>query len=441
MKTARYTVYELLLRAEKGAYSNLSLSGALSRGDISPENRRLISRLFYGVIERKLTLDRIISGYSKTPLDKLDIEVLTVLRMGVYQLYFCDGIPESAAVNESVNIIKQTKKAGTAGFVNGVLRNMIRNGGKYELPRDKLSALSVKYSCGKDVLSVLLDSCGEENTISLLEASFLPNGMTARVNTIKTDAASLVSELQKNGVDSSVTELDILGGASIGINSTLSLDDTDAFKNGLFHVQDISSQLCCLAADPKPDSTVIDICAAPGGKSFTMAEMMNGSGSIVSCELHKKRVGLIRKGAERLGLPNITALCSDGRIYDPELPEADLVLCDVPCSGLGVIRDKPEIKYKDKSEFSELPHIQYDILSNASKYVKSGGVLLYSTCTVNTAENRGVTDKFLSEHKDFRCDDKLPNVGIAEGAHTVYPEDFGSSGFYICRMIKIKRVF
>lgn len=436
MKTARYTVYELLMRAENGAYSNLSLSGALSQGNISSENKRLISRLFYGVIERKLTLDHMISSYSKIPAGRLDIEVLTVLRMGVYQLYFCDGIPESAAVNESVNIIKQTRKAGTAGFVNGVLRNMIRNGGRYELPKDKLSALSVKYSCSKDVLSVLLDSCGEENTVSLLEASFLPGCITARVNTLKTDAESLISSLQENGVNSSITDLDLLDGGSIDINSPVSFDETDAFKNGLFHVQDISSQLCCLAADPKPDSTVIDVCAAPGGKSFTIAEMMKGSGRVFSCDLHKKRVGLIQKGAERLGLANITALCSDGRIYDPKLPEADLVLCDVPCSGLGVIKDKPEIKYKDISGFSELPRIQYDILSNASGYVKSGGVLVYSTCTVNSAENSGVTDKFLSENKNFKRDEKLPNVRIARGSYTIYPNVYGSSGFYICRMIK-----
>lgn len=424
------------MRAENGAYSNLSLSGALSQRNISSENKRLISRLFYGVIERKLTLDHMISSYSKIPAGRLDIEVLTVLRMGVYQLYFCDGIPESAAVNESVNIIKQTRKAGTAGFVNGVLRNMIRNGGRYELPKDKLSALSVKYSCSKDVLSVLLDSCGEENTVSLLEASFLPGSITARVNTLKTDAASLISSLKENGVNSSITALDLLDGRSIDINSPVSFDETDAFKNGLFHVQDISSQLCCLAADPKPDSTVIDVCAAPGGKSFTIAEMMKGSGRVFSCDLHKKRVGLIQKGAERLGLANITALCSDGRIYDPKLPEADLVLCDVPCSGLGVIKDKPEIKYKDISGFSELPRIQYDILSNASKYVKSGGVLVYSTCTVNSAENIGVTDKFLSENKNFKCDEKLPNVRIARGSYTIYPNVYGSSGFYICRMIK-----
>lgn len=436
MKTARYTVYELLIRAENGAYSNLSLSGALSQGNISSENKRLISRLFYGVIERKLTLDHIISSYSKIPAGRLDIEVLTVLRMGVYQLYFCDGIPESAAVNESVNIIKQTRKAGTAGFVNGVLRNMIRNGGRYELPKDKLSALSVKYSCGKDVLSVLLDSCGEENTASLLEASFLPSCITARVNTLKTDAASLIALLQENGINSSITALDLLDGGSIDINSPVSFDETDAFKNGLFHVQDISSQLCCLAADPRPDSTVIDVCAAPGGKSFTIAEMMKGSGRVLSCDLHKKRAGLIQKGAERLGLSNIIALCSDGRIYDPDLPEADLVLCDVPCSGLGVIKDKPEIKYKDISGFSQLPGIQYDILSNASGYVKSGGVLVYSTCTVNSAENSGVTDKFLSENRDFRCDENLPNLRIAQGSYTIYPKDYGSSGFYICRMIK-----
>ncbi|MDD7429548.1 MAG: 16S rRNA (cytosine(967)-C(5))-methyltransferase RsmB [Oscillospiraceae bacterium] len=440
MRSARYVIYELLMKMERGAYSNIALDSVLSSEKLSPEDRRFVSRVFYGVTERKITLDYIITQYSKTPPEKLDREVLTVLRMGLYQLMFCDSVPDSAAVNESVKLIKEAGKGKASGFVNGLLRNFIRSGCKYELPEDKISSLSVKYSCREDIVRLLLDGCGEENAVSLLEASFLEGDMTARVNTLKISAEGLMKMISESGGEAVPCGFGPLSSCALEIRSMKSgdLSRSVAYKDGLFHIQDISSQICCLAVAPDENDTVIDVCAAPGGKSFTLSEMMNGKGSIISCELHKNRAALIEKGAKRLGLHNITAVVSDGRKFNERLPLADKVLCDVPCSGLGVMRGKPEIKYKDPDDFKGLPQIQYDILQNASKYVKSGGVLVYSTCTVNPAENDGVTKRFLESHPDFYGVPFLERYGEPFGgcSVTVFPKHFGSDGFYICKMMK-----
>lgn len=439
MKTARYAVYELLMKMEKGAYSNIALDSVLSSESFSPENRRFVSRLFYGVTERKLTLDYIISEYSKKPPEKLDREVLTVLRMGLYQLLFCDSVPDSAAVNESVKIIKQAGKTGASGFVNGILRSFIRGGCKYELPEDNISALSVRYSCSKEIVRLLLEGCGEENTVSLLETSFLPGDMTARVNTLKISAEKLREMISECGGEAEICGFEPLRDFALDIISMKGeLSSSDLYKRGLFHIQDISSQICCLAVAPKENDTVIDVCAAPGGKSFTMAEMMNGKGKIISCELHKNRAALIEKGAERLGIENISASVNDGKVFNPGFPRADAVLCDVPCSGLGVMRGKPEIKYKDPDDFKGLPRIQYDILQTSSRYVRSGGTLVYSTCTVNPAENEGVTERFLADNPDFYGVPFLEEYGEPFGKHsvTVFPKHFGSDGFYICKMMR-----
>ncbi len=440
MKSARYVIYELLMKMEKGAYSNIALDSALSSEKLSPEDRRFVSRIFYGVTERRITLDYIISKYSKTPPEKLDREVLTVLRMGLYQLLFCDSVPDSAAVNESVKLIKEVGRPKASGFVNGLLRNFIRSGCKYDLPEDIISKLSVKYSCREDIVRLLLEGCGEENAVSLLESSFLAGDMTARVNTLKISAEELKERLSESGGEAVFCGFEPLRDCALEISSVRGgeLSSSEAYKNGLFHIQDISSQICCLAVAPDENDTVIDVCAAPGGKSFTLSEMMKGKGHIISCELHKNRAALIEKGAKRLGLDNITAVVSDGRKFNDRLPQADKVLCDVPCSGLGVMRGKPEIKYKNPDDFKGLPQIQYDILQNSSRYVKSGGVLVYSTCTVNPAENDGVTRKFLENNPDFYGVPFLEECGEPFGNYsvTVFPKHFGSDGFYICRMMK-----
>ncbi len=433
MINARRITSELLLKMEKGAYSNIALNAALSAKSLSDTDKRLVSRLFYGVTERKITLDYIISLYSKKEIKKLDSEIISALRIGLYELLYCVNIPQSASVSEAVNLTKSMGKSSAAGFVNGILRSFIRDEKKFPLPNDKQKAFSVKYSVSDGVAGILLDSLSYEKASKLLEYSFLPGDMTLRVNTVKTDSDKLLARLSDEKIRAVPIDIPFLNGTAVKV---LSGNDrvlkSKAFADGLFHVQDISSQICTYAVSPDENMTVTDICAAPGGKSFAMSEMMKNTGRICSCELHKKRTGLIKDGASRLGLSNITAIQNDGRVFSEKLPSADRVLCDVPCSGLGTIRGKPEIKYKSADEISRLPEIQYGILETSSRYVKCGGDLIYSTCTVNRAENENVTEKFLQNHREFYGVSFLPD----NNSHsvTILPEMFDSDGFYICKM-------
>ncbi|MGN0643239.1 MAG: 16S rRNA (cytosine(967)-C(5))-methyltransferase RsmB [Huintestinicola sp.] len=430
--SARLTAYGLIKRVyTNGTYSNLALDAAFKDSTLSESDKRLAARLFYGVIERRMTLEHIISAYTK----KLDIEVAVVLMMGIYQLLYMDNIPDSAAVNESAELVKKVKKASAAGLVNAVLRRFIREGKR--IPPVKgghLAELSVRYSCPEELIKKIMDGYGEENAISLLEASLLPSDTVIRVNPLVTSPEELAKELESRGVTAVIREDDPMCITAEGIKS---VEKDEAFLRGCYHVQDYSSQLCCRAADPKSGDTVIDVCAAPGGKTFTMAEMMGDKGVIYACELHEKRTRLIEKGAKRLKLSCVKAVCGDAREHNGELPPADVVLCDVPCSGYGVIRGKPEIRYKPLSEGEGLPKIQGDILENASGYVRPGGTLIYSTCTVNIDENEAVAERFLKAHPEFEGDFFPEDMGEhfkGKFMTAVFPKDFGSDGFFICRM-------
>ena len=224
------------------------------------------------------------------------------------------------------------------------------------------------------------------------------------------------------------------------LSNSGAIEKLESFKNGLFHVQDMSSQLCCMVLNPSETDIVLDLCAAPGGKSFTLAEIMNNNGSIYSCDLHEKRVNLIKNGAERLGITNINFLTNNAKEYNPELPLADKILCDVPCAGLGVISKKPEIKYKSENEISSLPKIQYEIIKTASKYLKIGGELVYSTCSLNKEENDDVIDAFLKENTDYAGVSFLEDIRKSSDGYkmTIFPDDFNSDGFFISKIRRIK---
>ena len=389
----RERVLGMLVRAQSdGAYSNLLLDSALS---VNKEDRAFVTALFYGVTERRMTLDHIIRAHSKTEFDDIDSETLQLLRMGIYQLMYMD-IPESAAVNETVKLAPQRSK----GFVNAVLRAFIRGGKKLDISGlDDLGKLSVKYSCAKWIVKMWVKEYGYERTERMLSASFGRPPVYARVNTCVCDADDLIYELAEDGVKAEhYKDSD----TCVVLSNSGSIENLRAYRNGLFHIQDISSQQCCEAAAPREGDKVIDMCAAPGGKSFTLAEIMKNSGTVYSSDLYESRVKLIEDGASRLGLDIVKARVSDAAVFDDSLPEADVVLCDAPCSGLGVIRRKPEIRYKKKDEISELPEIQKKLLDNAKNYVKSGGRLVYSTCTLNPAENEDIADRFAGENRDFR---------------------------------------
>ena len=440
MKTPRQSAFDILYKIYKdSAYSNLALDSFLDSSSYSGADRAFVSALVYGVCERTITLDYQLSLYLTQPLKKLKPQVLTVLRMGAYQILFMDKVPVSAAVNESVKLAKNNSAAFAAGLVNAVLRKVAAAGLKLPKDENSLSFRSVKYSCPEWMLKLWSDSYGKENADKIAEFSLGAPQTVIRVNTLKTDCDSLLASLSKKGIAASKSNT---AENALILEKPGSLKNLDEYKNGLFHVQDTASQLCCKAVSPRKGETVIDICAAPGGKTFTMAEMMGDEGRIFACELHEKRTGLIVKGAERLGISCIEAVTNDARVYNEKLPMADRVLCDVPCSGYGVIRGKPEIRYKPLSEAQRLPEIQLDILRTACRYVKDGGLLVYSTCTVNIEENECVIEKFLAENSDFHGEEFPEDMGDffrGKFMTAIFSKQFGGDGFFICRMRKGKK--
>ncbi len=430
----RLFAYRIIERVEKNAYSNLALDGAMRECSLSPRDKAFAARLVYGVTERRLTLRHIISCYSDRSADNIDRQILIILEMGIYQLYFMN-VPDSAAVNESVNLAKVLKKSSGAGFVNAVLRRAVKEGKVIPpVQGDVYEQLSMEFSCPATLIRRICEGYGEKKAVSLLKASLEQSVTVLRVNTLKTNAASLAENLSARGI-----ETEIIGENALLCRTLKNVEVDPDFMAGNYHVQDLSSQLCCMAAAPKAGDTVIDMCAAPGGKTITMAELMEDKGRIFACELHEKRTRLILSGAERMGIGCITAVTNDARVHNDALPLADVVLCDVPCSGYGVIRGKPEIKYKPLSEADKLPAVQLDILKAASEYVKAGGVLVYSTCTVNIEENERVIEKFLDSTPMFAGDmfpGKMGDHFKGKFMTAIFPADLPADGFFICRMRK-----
>ena len=429
MSNARQTAYELLLKTElSGAYSNIALDGALEKTKLRPKDKAFVTALFYGVLERKLTLDYIIRAYSKTEYDKIDKGVIQLLRMGLYQILYMDSVPESAAVNETVSLCTKSSK----GFVNAILRSFIRGGSKIEYEGlDEYGKLSVMYSCPKWLVKMWCGRFGVPATEGMLKASFGRPPLYAKVNTLKCTADELIAELKaekitarRNKLLDDCVEIDRISG----------VETCNAYRKGLFHVQDISSQICCKIVKPVVGETVIDMCAAPGGKSFSMAEAMSNKGRLLSFDLYDGRVSLLKEGAKRLGINILEAYVNDATVYNEKIPQADKVLCDVVCSGLGVIRRKPEIKYKPKTDIMGIPEIQKNILETAKKYVKVGGTLVYSTCTLNYDENEAVVEEFLANNKNFTPVVVHINNTEASYMRNFFPDTTGGDGFFVATL-------
>lgn len=398
MADARKIAAAALLKVETdAAYSNLTLQHSLSRTDVGAEDKALATALFYGVLDRKLTLDHILSGKIKTPLAKVRPYTLTVLRMGLYQILYMDKIPDRAAVNESVALIKKSKEAGNAGFVNAVLRTVIREG--VSLPEtDDAAALSVRYSCPVPIVESFLADYGKETTVGLLEASLKPAPLTIRVNTLKTTADILLAELEKEGMEAALGQPE----GCLIVQKGFDIAADPLYQKGYYYAQDAASQQAIAFLAPTPGSRLLDLCAAPGGKSFTAAQYMQNTGELIACDLYSQKTELIEAGAKRLGLGNLTAKTADATVFDLSLGEFDFVICDVPCSGLGVLRRKPEIKYKTDPDFAGLKERQKKILQNAVRYAKKGGKILYSTCTLRREENENLVNAVLEEYHTLR---------------------------------------
>lgn len=417
-------------------YSNIVIDKAIRAAGLGPRDAALSSVLFYGVLEKRMTLDYYICKFLQKPNQKLDETVLNILRIAVYQILFLDKIPESAAVNEAVNCAADYLRGRYKGFVNGVLRAFLRGKDAVPAPQDE----SVRWNIPQAIIDMWKRDYGETVCAALLEAMSERAKTYIRVNNTLTTREKLSTNFPLGVTD----DVDILPD-SLCLNNAGDPTALPGFAEGLFHVQDLSSQLLCSLVNPQPGEAVADVCAAPGGKTFTMAERMQNRGTLDAFDLYKGRVNLIKKGAERLQLTIVSANVRDAAEGTCE-KQYDRVLCDVPCSGLGVIRRKPEIRYKKPESFADLPQLQLKILSRSAKLVRPGGLLFYSTCTLNCAENGAVVQQFLKENPDFEPY-ALPLSGIRRTLEhedtymlTMMPMDFGGDGFFAAGLRRKERI-
>lgn len=408
MKTSRLIAFETLYKIfYDSTYSNLAVDSALK--DVETD-KAFVSALVYGVVERKLTLDYYINKYLTS---KPKPKIMTILRLGAYQLLFMDKVPSSAAINESVKLTHEIKQDYYSKLVNAVLHKIDSN-------REKIDNLSIKYSVPECLINMWNKQYGADAVNQFLPALNERPPIFAVPNRQFADAQELCYELLDEGVDCEVCEDLVL------INSSIDFDSSRAYKNGLFYIEDLSSYNCARSLEAKPGETVIDFCSAPGGKAFTIAQDMENNGRLCAFDLYEHRAELVMKSAKRLELDVITAEVNDASVYNDTLPKADRILCDVPCSGFGIVRRKPEIRYKDLDSIKDLPEIQLNILNTSSMYLKNGGRMIYSTCTLNKKENEKVVAAFLKNNLAFRL----------EYDKTVFPSANGGDGFYFAVMTK-----
>lgn len=439
---ARLVALQALLRVHKDdGYSNIVLNQALKKAGLSAKDAGFVSALFYGVLERRMTLDYRIQQYSKIPLKKISPDVLEILRLAFFQLCYMDKVPPSAAVNEAVALARLRRQEKAAGFINAVLRSFVRAGLNAPLPEgDSRRALSIRYSCPEWIIALWQNAYGQQTAKKLLEQLAGRPPLTIRVNNLKSSAEELSRELEGRGLPAKAANIE----GALELKDTGSIEANAAFREGKFHVQDLASQICCLALGPRPGERVIDVCSAPGGKAFTIAERMENQGELLAFDLYEAKVNLIRDGARRLGITILKANVRDAANPETELPPADRVLCDVPCSGLGILRRKPEIRYKNSKSLDSLPDLQYRILRSSARLCKPQGVLLYSTCTLNPAENGRVADRFLREHPDFAPlplllpQQLIRNSFEPEHQLTLMPHLHGTDGFFLSAFKRLR---
>lgn len=431
MKSIRSLALDTLCRTlgEK-SYSNIAVDTVIRREGLSGKDRSFFCALVYGVIEKKIILDYLINKLSTLPPSGIEPRVRNILRLGIYQLRFLDRVPAHAAVSETVSL----SPARSRGFVNALLRAYTRHKDQISLPdkeEDFIGYLSITYSCSEALCERLAAEYGGRKAESILAAFDSVPPVTLRVNSLKTTREELLAALKAKGLEASATENSPHG---IRILSA-SLADT-GLEEGLCFVQDEASQIAVEALGACPGDTVFDICACPGSKSFGAALDMKNRGIILSFDIHENKLSLVRTSADRLGITILETRTRDGRIPDETLfSSADRVICDVPCSGFGVIAKKPELRYKDPEDCAALPKIQSDILENACRYVKPGGRLVYSTCTIFSDENDAIINRFLASHPDFL---PLPftvgSLNAPDGRITLLPDTHGTDGFFIAAL-------
>lgn len=420
----------------RGAWADAALGTHLK--GLPPADAGLCSHIVYGVIQNETLLDFYLSQFCSQRLDHLQPPLADILRIGAYQILFLYRVPDSAAVHTSVELAKGAGRGQASGLVNAVLRRLCRE--KENLPaipdRDEAKYLSVRYSHPKWLVKRLLALLGREGAEAFLENSNSQPPAAAQVNTRRCSTEEAAEALEAEGVKA---EAHPWLRDCLLLRGTGDLERLKAFQDGLIYIQDPAARLAVLSAALQPESRVLDVCAAPGGKSFAAAIAMGDRGEIVSCDLHENKLKRIREGAVRLGLTSIHTEAADGRVFRKEWRDGfDLVLVDAPCSGLGILRKKPDVRRKKADDLFTLPVVQSAILDNAARYVRPGGTLLYSTCTILPEENEEVTEAFLGTHPEFSRERfSLPGpIGQVDGQITLWPHLHDTDGFYICRVTR-----
>ncbi|MBR2877796.1 MAG: 16S rRNA (cytosine(967)-C(5))-methyltransferase RsmB [Clostridia bacterium] len=422
----RHIAFSVLMKTEsEGAYSNIEINKAFSSSDIDARGRAFITNIVYGVLQNKIRLDYIIGRFSKIPMRKITDDVKTVLRMGLYQLIFMDKVPEYAVVNESIKLVRKCKKASSSGFVNAILRGYIRDGVKY--PKEPFSYLCTYYSY-PEWLGRLFFEAVETDAEKLMASCNMTPPFTVRVN-------SLVISREKFMQQTGAKPCSICDDGVI-MDGGFSVTDDYRFTAGFYYPQDEASMMPAKVLNPKEGETVIDVCAAPGGKTTHMAQLMNNKGKIFAFDIYPHKLKLIEDNASRLLVSIISPVVQDAsEINEKYIGIADKVLVDAPCSGLGILRRKPEIKYaRSPEDLASLAALQQKILETSAKYVRPGGELVYSTCTINPGENEKVIEKFLENNKDF----ELIDLNFKNSPYIkLFPHIHNTDGFFIA---KIRRV-
>ena len=443
---AREISMKILLDINKNkAYSNLSLNKYLI-GDIEERNENLIREIVFGVLENMIYIDYILSKASKIKINKIHDHILEILRIGIYQIIFMDRIPDSAAVNESVKLAKKYGHKGTIGFTNGVLRSIAREPEKYSKidVKNKSKYISIRYSHPEELVKRWIDEFGLGFTEKLCQANISRPLLNIRVNTLKASKEDLILSLKEKGFNPREGKY---AEDALILKNPFGIIETEEFKEGLFTIQDESSMLVAQIMDPKEGSKVIDVCSAPGGKSTHIAQRMNNKGYILSRDIYPHKIKLMEENIEKLGIDIIETENYDALEKDESLfGKFDYGILDAPCSGLGLIRRKPEIKLNKKNaDMLSLSNLQSKMIETIKDYIKVGGYLIYSTCTIGREENLKVIKKFLKANNNFKLvniEDKLDNHkdlwSLKDGYIELYPHIHGTDGFFIAKMIKEK---
>ncbi len=433
---ARETALNVLIACRKEAgWSNSLLKDYIRRDGLDRREAALATRLCYGVLQNRYKLDHYLKQLLTGKLQSLHPAVRDILHLGLYQLLEMDKIPASAAVNEAVSLTKKycRRNPSAPALVNGVLRRADRER-ETLLPPKGWEAI---YSHPQKLIDRLMESVGKPQMEAMLRANNEIPPTVAQVNTLRTDISALQKRLEEEGVQ---TQAHPWLPDCLVLTGTGDLEGLKAFQEGLFYVQDAAAKLSILCAQLSPNASVLDCCAAPGGKSFAACVAMGGTGTVISCDVHPHKVALLEKGAQRLGLSNLILTLWDGTEENPDwIGTMDAVIADVPCSGYGIIRKKPDIRFKDPDSMGELPALQKKILETQARYVKPGGVLLYSTCTLLRQENELQVEAFLKNHPEFTLEELplfSPLPAENGGMLTLVPGQYDTDGFFICRLRK-----